>query len=99
MKIPLDVLGSILNFVGGVILIWDALSVRKVLAEAGARQLQEGLEKVGLGDLLTFKGQPLSDATTFQLWSSKRSRHWAWIGLLVMTGGFLLDILAKALKS
>ena len=98
MKIPLDILGSVLNFVGGVILTWDALSVRKVLAEAGARQIQEGLQKAGLGELLTFKGQPLSDATTFQLWSSRRSRLWARVGLVVMTIGFLVDILVKVLK-
>ena len=98
MKIPLDVLSSILNFAGGVILTWDALSVRKIQVEAGSRHLQEGLAEAGLGDLLTFKGRSVRDETTFQLWASRRSRLWALIGLLVMTAGFLLDILAKTLK-
>ena len=65
MKISWDVISSILNFVGGVILTWDALSVRKIQVEAGARHLQEGLEKeAGLGDLLTYKGRSLSQETT-----------------------------------
>jgi hypothetical protein len=96
MRIPLDLVGSILNFIGGAFLTWDALTVRKkIKGESGIRDLQEALEKKGAGDLLTHDGHPLGNEQTFQVWLSLPSLVRTKIGFLLITVGFLLDLITK----
>jgi len=94
--IPLDLVGSVLNFAGGAVLTLDALRVRaRIRAEDGAQQLQELLEKSGAGQLLTDKaGRPLNSPARLKLWLSASSLRWAWLGFALMTLGFLAEFLA-----
>jgi hypothetical protein len=41
-------------------------------------------------------GRPLTTEGAMQLWMAKNSTRWAWLGFLLMTAGFVLQILAKA---
>jgi len=96
MRIPLDLVSSIMNFLGGAFLTWDALYIKqRIQAETGIRRLQEGLEELGAGDLLTYHGKPLKEGETLQFWLASRPLRWTKIGFVLMTLGFLLDCLAK----
>ncbi len=78
----------------GTVLSWDALTVKKVKAEIGARHLREIFQEVGLLDRLTDnKGTPLKDEEEVQLWHARRSLPWTRTGFILMTLGFFLEIL------
>lgn len=92
--INLELCGTVLNFLGGAVLSWDALTVKKVKTEIGARHLREIFQGVGLLDRLTDnKGIPLKDEEEVQLWRARRSLPWTRTGFILMTLGFFLEIL------
>jgi hypothetical protein len=95
----LELWGTVLSFVGGAVLSWDVLTVKKVKTGIGARHLQKIFQEIELGDQLTDdKGQPLRDEESLELWHAKRSLTWMRAGFLLMTLGFLLQILSLLVK-
>lgn len=92
----LEIWSSILNFLGGAILSWDAFRVRRrVREESGARRFQEIMRQVGGGEVLkTKEGDPVNTEKALKLWLSERSLKYAVIGFALMTAGFLLHLLA-----
>ena len=98
MEIPLDLLGSVLNFAGGVVLTWDAFLKRHdVLVEEGAEALFKLLRGDETGPLLTDKdGIPLDDLRV-KLRLARRSQQMAWIGFTLVTAGFLAEMAKSVL--
>ena len=95
MNSALDFWGSALSFAGGVVLTWETLSVkRQIKEESGARQLLEALAKIGAPDALKdANGRPISQERALQLWFAQRSLRWGWVGFVLMTVGFLLEMI------
>jgi len=95
--------GAMLNFAGGVFLIYDSLrSRRKNLAAFGAQafardqQTSERERKKPLYE--TPDGKPLANELQWTLWLGDRSRQWTWVGFLLISAGFALAILSRILS-
>lgn len=97
MSIPLDLVGSILSFAGGVVLTVDAFLVRyNIRVEEGALEILEGLEEKQASRVLTDeKGVPLNSEARLRLWLSRASLRRAQVGFVLMTAGFLLDLFSR----
>jgi hypothetical protein len=99
----LEICSSLLTFAGGTLLTLDALLIgRRIRTERGARRLQRALEKrkKSAPEYRSFtlkdeNGKPLKTETELSLWLAKTTLHWAWRGYLLMTAGFVLDLIAK----
>lgn len=92
----LEIWGSILNFAGGALLSYDPLyAKRRVLAESGAKLFLGVAMRLKLKNLKTASGEPLDSEERLQTASAERSEKLARYGFVVMTAGFLLDLLAK----
>jgi hypothetical protein len=93
----LGLLGSILTFSGGGILSLDALRApRRIREMSGANQFLRILKAFGRGQSLNDKeGNTLDSSDALALWFAARSRWWARAGFLLMTAGFLCDILER----
>ncbi len=93
----LGIFASLLTFLGGFALVVEALFVRrKIRAEAGARRLLDIMKAHGAEEVLVDKsGKPLNKEKALRLWFAERSLRWSWIGFGLLTGGFLLDLIAK----
>lgn len=95
----LELWGAVLSFAGGAALSWEALTVKKVKAGIGARHLQRIFQEIGLQDQLTDdKGKPLGGEEELQLWHTRRSLGWTRAGFILMTLGFLLQVLSFCIK-
>jgi len=95
----LEFWGAVLNFLGGAILSWDILTTKRIKTRIGAQHLQKIFQQVGLGDKLTDdEGKPLTDEDQLLLWHASRSLGWARAGFIMMTLGFLLEILSLWIK-
>ena len=94
MPISLELCGAILSFLGGAFLSIDALRTRRrIRVESGAKAFMKILEAHDNKDLLTDEyGKQLSSETLVQLWLARQSTRWAWVGFLLMTAGFVLQI-------
>jgi len=97
MPPDLALYGKIASFAGGLMLSWDALTVqRRIKIEAGAHKLQDILNNAGLGDQLKDRrGQSLKSEERLQLWLARRSLPWTQLGFILMTLGFLLDLVSS----
>ncbi|HYU31940.1 MAG TPA: hypothetical protein VEW48_07240 [Thermoanaerobaculia bacterium] len=97
MSIPLDLVGSLLSFAGGVVLTVDAFLVRyNIRVEQGALQLREALERRQAGDVITSEaGDPLGSEKRLRLWLALRSLRRTQAGFALMTAGFLLDLFVR----
>ncbi|OFV95242.1 MAG: hypothetical protein A3H28_07135 [Acidobacteria bacterium RIFCSPLOWO2_02_FULL_61_28] len=95
--LSLDLFSSILSFLGGAILSIDALRVKRSIGEeSSAKHFLEILEKIpGSVGLRDKHGKSLNTERALQLWLSERSFQWAWLGFVLMTAGFFLEILTK----
>jgi hypothetical protein len=92
----LDVLGGVLMFVGGLVLTVDALTVRRrARRDRGATILNEILQ--GDNPVKDLEGRSLQDRTNLELWLSRAPLRRTWIGFLLTTLGFLLDLAGKLL--
>jgi hypothetical protein len=81
-----------LNFAGGVILTFDALTIRaRTRASGGAKRLRDILQKRGRADVLTGGGKTLDSDTAIELWLAVRSLEWTRVGFALMTAGFLVE--------
>ena len=93
----LGLTGALLNFVGGAFLVYDSLRPRrKNFSEAGAKEFaeeqQKRLRERKKALYETHDGQPLASELQWTLWLGQRSLQWTWVGFLLMSLGFLLDV-------
>lgn len=97
----LGVSGAVLNFSGGVFLVWDALKARKkTLAHFGARQTaeEEAARTNKSPRYETPEGEPLATELDWELWLAKEPLKWTWLGFALISAGFLLDIFSRILS-
>jgi hypothetical protein len=96
----LELLSAVLSFAGGALLSIDALRLkRRIRAESGAQDFLNALRTVGAADALKDEqGRALNTVTALQLWFANRSLKWTWLGFLLMTAGFLLQVFESACK-
>lgn len=90
--------GSVLNFAGGAFLVYDSLRARKkTLAHFGRRKLAESNAKSSGGSPLyeTPDGKPLATELDWELWHTELALKWTWVGFLLISAGFLLDIIGR----
>ena len=93
----LDVLGSVLSFLGGLVLFLDTLRMKsRIRNQETMSLLLVALKKEGgEGALKDDQGNPIKSDTDLQVWFAGNSLKWGWLGFALMTAGFLLDLLAK----
>ena len=66
---------------------------RRIRVESGAKTFMKILDARDKKDLLTEDdGTKLDSETALQLWLARQSTRWAWVGFLLMTAGFVLQI-------
>jgi hypothetical protein len=94
MKECLEIVGSSANFLGGVVLLIDALRVRSNIETEGvAEDFLNALEAAGAADRAVSKQrQPLATAEDVKKWLSKWSLGRAWVGFALMIAGFGCEI-------
>ncbi len=97
MAQKLEIAASFLTFAGSAVLLIDILCIRhRISAESGARKLLRILSERGVGEVLTDKkGNPLSSEKALQLWFAGPTLLWGRVGLLLLTLGFIFDLVAK----
>jgi hypothetical protein len=93
----LGLTGAVLNFFGGAFLVYDSLRPRsKNFAAAGAKEFAEEQQKrlrEGKKALYeTHDNKPLATELQWTVWLGQRSLQWTWVGFLLMSLGFLLDV-------
>jgi hypothetical protein len=90
----LEVAGSSANFLGGVVLLVDALRVRNnINRESVSLDFLNALRTAGSADRAENKeGQPLSTEADVKKWLSKSSLVRAWMGFALMIAGFGCEI-------
>jgi hypothetical protein len=93
----LEIAGSIISFAGAGWLSIDSLRVRQhVRSEAGAMKLLTRLKRAGMEKLLTdAEGKPLNSEQALRLWFAAGTLAWNWIGLVLITAGFGLELVGK----
>ena len=91
-----EISASILGFAGAALLSVDAIyGSRRVLQEEGKNAAREGAEK-HKGTLVDpHKSQPVQGESGVKIWFAKRSQKWNRLGFLLMTAGFLVDLMGK----
>lgn len=101
MPISFELASAVLSFLGGGLLSVDALRARqRIRAENGAKAFLKIMNAHSAGDLITDeRGGQLSSESALQLWLSRQSTKWAWFGFVLMTFGFVLQILAALTKA
>lgn len=90
-------LGSVITFCGGALLSIDSVLVaRHLRTQKGGEALLRGLERHGVrGILVDDKGSPLVTPTQLQLWLLRGPQNRAIFGFLLVTSGFLLEIMSR----
>jgi hypothetical protein len=97
-KTVMEVLGSVANFAGGIVLLVDALRSRKVVRvkKAGADFLEE-LRHAGVKELdlpVDEKGNPLHTPEDLELWLAEGTFKRSWGGFLLLLIGFGFELLS-----
>ena len=94
MKECLEIAGSTANFLGGVVLLIDALRVRRNIDTEGvASDLLNALDAQGSAERAQNpQGQPLGTTEAVKKWLSKWSLGRAWMGFALMILGFGCEI-------
>jgi len=101
MATSLELYSAVLSFLGGALLSFDALRARRrIRAESGAKALLKILKAHNADSVLTDNaGRALNSETELQLWLAAHSTKWAWLGFLLMTAGFVLQIVVALTKT
>ena len=96
MKECLEISGSVANFAGGLVLLYDALRIRKSIREkSGASTFLRAMKQTGGENLVRDeKGRSLTSEEAVEIWLSSRSLKRAWIGFGLMVVGFACEILS-----
>ena len=101
MVLSAELASAILSFLGGAMLSIDALRARhRARAESGAKKFLEIMRAHGTGTTLKDEqGRDLDSEAALALWRARQSTRWTWIGFLLMTAGFVVQIAAAGMKS
>ncbi len=94
MKECLEIAGSSANFLGGVVLLIDALRIRSNIETEGvAQDFLKALQEAGSATQAQgTEGQSLATPEDVKKWLSKWSLGRAWIGFALMIAGFGCEI-------
>jgi hypothetical protein len=104
MQFHLDVLASISNFAGGLLLALEALNIRSAVKERrGTEALLDAIKrnnekKPGPSEDLPIYDDsetPLRTREAIEEWFAKRSSKYAWVGFVFLALGFGLDLISK----
>jgi hypothetical protein len=100
MPMSLELYSAVLSFLGGGLLSFDALRARqRIRTESGAKTFLNILKALNENNLITDdSGKQLSSETALELWLARQSTKWAWLGFVLMTAGFVLQILVALSK-
>jgi hypothetical protein len=100
MPMSLELYSAVLSFLGGGLLSFDALRARqRIRTESGAKTFLNILKALNENNLITDdSGKQLSSETALELWLARQSTKWAWLGFVLMTAGFVLQILVALTK-
>lgn len=94
----LGICGAALNFAGGAFLVYEALRLpRKTLVAYGARvTAEEEARRTGQPPrYVDDEGKPLGTVVDWERWLARKVQQRNWIGFLLITVGFLLDLLSR----
>jgi len=96
----LEISSSLVAFVGGALLTRESLRVRgRIRAESGLERLRQILEAERAGGVLTDKdGKSLDSKEALQLWFAERTVRYSWVGFILVSLGFILDLIAKLIR-
>jgi hypothetical protein len=113
IEIRLDAIASSINFIGGIILAVDALTVRRrTKMKRGGQKLLEGLQKIGEeGQIQSPGGNKVAEPAGIQDpdgnligsvealedWADRLTTRKARTGFICLVVGFGLDLISKAL--
>jgi hypothetical protein len=97
LSIHLDTIASGFTFAGGVVLAIDALCVRRRIKQRrGTETLVEAIKKFGDNDLVYDPNNtPLNTRGAIEDWFAERTLRFAWIGFILLSVGFGLDLFCK----
>ena len=108
MAYHLDVVASLFNFVGGVLLALEAMRTRRAVKERrGSEILLDALkrrqEKQGQSkeetSIYDDTGRELRTRDAIEDWFAQRSAKFAWIGFIFLALGFTFDLISKIFPS
>ena len=94
-----EVLTSILNFLGGGILCFDTLRIKRNLQEkAGAQKIVDAFRALKVENPISDDtGKALTSTESIDQWLASRSLRLGWLAFGLMTLGFLLEVVCKLL--
>ena len=97
----IEIIVPILNFSGAAILAIDALRVQRNIKEkAGAEKLVQYLRSVGESKLVTDeRGKPLDSQRSIDEWLAGRTLRFGWLGFVLISLGFLVELITKLAAS
>jgi|HubBroStandDraft_6_1064221.scaffolds.fasta_scaffold214318_2 hypothetical protein len=100
-KMTLELIAACFTFAGSLVLCLDALRVRRTLKQRrGAETLVEVIKKLGQEGLLQDSGGRVLDSPkTIEDWFAARSFRMAWVGFMLLSSGFALDLYSKLVNS
>jgi len=91
-----EISAAVLGFAGAALLSVDAIyGAQRVLQEEGKNAAREGAEEHEATFVDHHGGQPIQGETGVRVWFAERSQRWNRIGFLLMTAGFLCDLVGK----
>ena len=100
LKTGFEVAGSVANFVGGLVLLVDALRARKVIrVKKAGEDFQRELREAGVGELdlpVDKDGNPLATPEDLELWLAEGTFKRSWWGFALLLLGFTCELLSHA---
>jgi len=96
----IEIASSLVAFAGAAFLTYESLVVRRrIRAQSGLERLRDILNKEGAGKVLTGKhGESLDSTEALQLWFAERTVRYSWVGFILVSLGFVLDLVAKLIR-
>jgi len=100
MKEFLEITGSLANFAGGIVLLIDALRVRRsIKTKSGGDTFQQALDKARVKDApRDSHGNSLATAESRELWLATGPLLRSWIGFGLLVAGFGCEIASHFFK-
>ena len=91
-----EISASVLGFAGGALLSFDAIYGRqRLLQEEGKNAAREGAEEHRATFVDPHRSKPIAGESGVRIWFAERSQRWNRMGFLLLTAGFLIDLIGK----
>jgi len=91
-----EVSAAVLGFAGAALLSIDAIyGEQRALQEEGKNAAREAAEDHQATLVDPHGNQPIEGESGVKVWFAKRSQKWNRMGFLLMTAGFLVDLVGK----